>query len=198
MKTRRLNSLACGMLLLSVILGMTGCPCIGGPQIIRDPALESAIRATLGHPFGCLTQQDLNQVVEIQASNLNIQTLEGLQNCPNLTILNLKNNSIQSITPLASLINLTYLDLGFNQITNIQPLAGLFFLDQLYIDGNEIFDLAPLVANTVNGGLSDGDTVVLPDSILDGSEIQDVYLDDVNTMLNAGVRVFVEQRPDAQ
>lgn len=174
-----------------------GCPCIGGPIIIRDPALESAIRASLGQPFGCLTKNDLLRVTEIQAANLNIRVLDGLENCTNLTILNLKDNQIQSITPLLTLFNLTFLDLGFNRITNIEPLAGLFFLDQLYLDGNDIFDLSALVANAVNGGLGDGDTLVLPDSILDGEgNVQDIFADDVSTLQQAGVQVFVEQRPE--
>lgn len=198
MWTSRMKSLVLCGLLGCLLVGLAGCPCLTGPIIIRDPALESAIRATLGKPFGCLSLGDLQKVTEIQAANLNIHTLDGLENCPNLTILNVMNNDIQSVTPLSNLGNLAYLDVGFNRITNIQPLAGLFFLDHLYIDGNEIFDLSPLVANVVNGGLGDGDLVVLPDSILDGEEIQDIFLDDVETLLNAGISVFVEQRPDAQ
>ncbi|MBP8129815.1 MAG: hypothetical protein KA184_09590 [Candidatus Hydrogenedentes bacterium] len=185
-------------LLACLAVVFAGCPCIGGPIIIRDPALESAIRASLGQPFGCLTKSDLLRVTEIQGAGLNIRTLDGLENCTNLTILNVKDNQIQSITSLTTLFNLEFLDLGYNQITNIEPLAGLFFLDELYLDGNDIFDLSALVANAVNGGLGDGDTLVLPDSILDGGgEVQEPYVDDVSTLQQAGVQVFVEQRPEA-
>ncbi|HNR30346.1 MAG TPA: leucine-rich repeat domain-containing protein [Candidatus Hydrogenedentes bacterium] len=177
-------------------LGLAGCPCIGGPFLIRDAALESAVRAALGKPFGCLSRNDLLRVTEIQAANLNIHTLDGIENCKNLRILNLKNNLIQSITPLTTLINLTFLDLGFNEVSHLEPLAGLFFLDQLYLDGNEILDLKPLVANAVNGGLGDGDILVLPATVLGSdNEIQEIFRDDVQTLHNAGVRVFVEDRP---
>lgn len=198
MGTRRLMMVGRYALAVCLLLGLTGCPCLTGPVFFRDAALESAIRASLHKPFGCLSQDDLLKVTEVQASGLNIRYLDGIEYLTNLTILNLQNNYVTSITPLTNLTNLTFLDLGFNQITNIDALAGLFFLDELYIDGNDIFDLSPLVANTVNGGLGDGDLVALPDSILDSStgEPQDIYVDAINTLLNAGVNVMYEVGTD--
>ena len=175
---------------------LAGCNCAS--LMIQDPALESAIRAELGMPLGCLTLADLAQVTELQADGLNITTLQGLELLPNLTILNVQNNQIRSVTPLTNLTNLEFLDLGFNNISNIEPLSGLFNLDTLFLDGNNLFDLGPLTANVLNGGLGADDTVVLPASILDGpgGEVQQIFQGDVNTLTGAGVRVFVEIRPE--
>lgn len=194
MLKRRATALGLWMLIAGLSLGLSGCPCLNIQ--IRDPGLESAIRASLGMPFGCLTEADLLRVTEIQAANYNIRNLQGIQFCRNLTTLNLKNNQIASITPLASLTNLTFLDLGDNRVVNIEALAGLFFLNELYLDGNEIYNFAPLIANAQNGGIGDGSLVVLPDTILNAQrEIQDIYTDDINALLERGVRLFVDDRP---
>jgi hypothetical protein len=195
MNMRKLGSMGLWLLLGAATLITSGCPC--ADLLIRDNALESAIRAELGMPFGCLTEQDLLRVTELQAEGLNIDSLDGLELLRNLTVLNLQNNRIQSITPLASLPNLTFLDVGFNNITSIESVSGLFFLRQLYLDGNPIFDFNPLLANALNNGIGDGTLVVLPDTVVgsDG-EIQDIYATDINTLLSLGVRLFVETRPD--
>jgi hypothetical protein len=192
------KTIATGLALVAV-LGMTGCPCIGGQNFFDDAALESAVRFELGKPFGCLTTAELETVTEVQAANLNIRNLRGIEHLTNLTVLNVQNNRISSITPLTSLRNLRVLDLGFNQITNIDALSGLFFLDEVYLDGNAILSLGPLVANSTNGGLGSGDLVVLPDSVLDSGtgEVQDIFLPGIETLQNAGVAVFVQNRPDS-
>lgn len=189
--TMTLAGVACGLM-----LSLSGCPCIGGPFLIRDRALESAIRAELGKPFGCITQTELLTVTELQAANLNIRDLEGIQYLGNLLILNLQGNAIQSITPLQDLRNLTFLDLGYNRVGNIQALAGLFFLEDLYLDGNPILNLSPLVANVNNGGMANA-VVVLPDTILDGAgDPLPVFLDDIQALQNAGVEVWTGSRPE--
>lgn len=189
--TMTLIGVACGLM-----LSLSGCPCIGGPFLIRDQALESVIRASLGKPFGCLTQSELLTVTELQAANLNIRNLEGIQYLPNLLVLNLQGNAIQSITPLQDLRNLTFLDLGYNQVGNLQALAGLSFLEDLYLDGNPILNLSPLVANVNNGGMVNA-VVVLPETILDSSGgILDIFLDDIKALQDAGVEVWTGSRPE--
>ena len=143
--------------------GLSGCPCLGPNTIIfADRALESAVRAELNQPFGCLQVNDLLQVVELQASELSIRTLNGIENCQNLLVVNLSNNEIRSLSPLASLSNITYLDLSNNNITNIEALSGLFFLQTLALDGNlNILDWSPLTANVANGGFPEGGTVTV-------------------------------------
>ncbi|MBI2431708.1 MAG: leucine-rich repeat domain-containing protein [Candidatus Hydrogenedentes bacterium] len=152
--------LACALVACAVFL--PGCPCPPNSIIMSDRALESAVRAALDMPFGCLTPADLLRVIELQASELAITQLDGLEFCENLITVNLSNNEIQSISEIAGLQNVTYLDLSNNQITNIEPLAGLFFLQTLILDGNDgIRDWSALEANVANGGFPEGGTVVV-------------------------------------
>ncbi len=148
---------------LCVSFCLSGCELIG-VVYFPDHALESAVRASLGQPFGPLLKSDLAKVREVQGASLNIVSLEGLQYCTSLTVLNLRNNLIQSITPLTTLTNMVRLDLGVNKITNIEPLAGMVYLEALVIDGanNVIVDWQPLAANSQAGGLGTGNVVTLP------------------------------------
>ncbi len=178
----------------ALVFSLAGCPCLFGRVQIRDAALESVIRSQLNIPFGCISERDLLKITELNATDLNIRTLDGMEHMRNLTTLNLKNNVIQSITPLTNLTNLRFLDLGFNEISNLEPLAGLFLLDEIYLDGNEIFNLSWLVTNSANGGLGAGDTLVLPSTLRDSDgEIEDKFLEDIQLLQEYGVDVDVKQ-----
>lgn len=173
---------------------LPGCLCLGPNAVFfQDRALESAVRAELHMPFGCLSTEDLQRVVEVQATSLNIQTLDGLENCPNLLELNAANNGIVSISELSSLANITTLDLSFNEITNIEPLAGLFFLKTLNLEGNTgIRDWAALEANVTNGGLQGG-TVIVDAAAVQDSEGNDTasFASARAALQTAGVNVLV-------
>ncbi len=148
---------------LCVCFCLSGCGLLG-TVYFPDRALESAVRAALDQPFGPLFKSQLAKVREVQAESLNIASLDGLQYCTSLTVLNLHGNKIQSITPLNTLVNLVRLDLGDNQVSNIEALAGMVHLEELVIYGslNEIVDWQPLAANSQAGGLGAGNVVVLP------------------------------------
>ncbi|MBW7865819.1 MAG: leucine-rich repeat domain-containing protein [Candidatus Hydrogenedentes bacterium] len=148
---------------LCVMLLGSGCS-LFGVVYIPDKALQSAVRASLGKPLGILTRSDLRGIQEIQAPNLNIKNLEGLQHCESLTVLNLRGNQVLSLSPLNGLTNLVRVDLGDNRVQVIEAVAGWFFLEELRLDGesNDIWDWQPLVANAQAGGLGAGNVVVLP------------------------------------
>lgn len=196
MKTRFRRMTAYTALLSLSMVGLTGCPlCLGNIVYIPDQALDSAIRASIGKPFGCLTQQDLQSVVELRAAGLNIRSLDGIEHCTSMTICDLRSNRIQSISNLANLTNLTYLDLGANRVTNIEALAGLVFLQELILFGDamEIRLWSPLVANAVaGGGLGAGDLVVLPTgtTLTSDNGIEDYWVDDYNALIAAGVNII--------
>jgi hypothetical protein len=155
------------LLLCAGILG-AGCPCIGNRVVVPDPALQSAIRAELGLPFGCLSESDLLDLTELNANDLNIRNLEGLQFAENLVTLDLSNNDFQSISPLSNLQQLTHLDLSFNRISFIEALQGLRFLETLFLQGNPVGDWAPLRVNAATGGFPVGGLVVVSrDSVED-------------------------------
>lgn len=186
--------------LAGVGLAMSGCPVTGGgAAFFADKALESAVRAELGKPLGFLSQADLLDVTEVDASGLNVQTLDGIEGCRNLTVLDLRNNQVRSITPLENLVNLRVLDLGENNVAQITALSGLFLLEELNLSGPamEIIDWSPLSANATNGGLGAGDVVVLPTATtLDGEgNVLDYWQGDFQTLVNLGVNVLFD---DAQ
>ena len=134
--------------------------------IFPDSNLEAAIRAKIGKPTGRITTTDLEGMTELNASDLGIQSIEGLQFCKNLknlylgrnqisdisplsgliklTFLNLWDNQLSDINPLAGLTNLTYLNLWSNQLNDISSLAGLTNLDTLYLNENQISNISPL------------------------------------------------------
>ena len=93
-------------------------------MIFEDSALDAAVRDAIGKPFGFLTQEDCKELLALDARNMSITSLEGLENCTNLISLDLDTNNISDISPLSNLINLVYVNLDSNEITNIAPLAG--------------------------------------------------------------------------
>lgn len=140
---------------------VTGCPMVGDAVYFKDAALESAVRASIFKPLGLLNQADMLLVTNLDARGLGIRNLSGLEYCLNLTRLDLDTNEIADITPLTNLVKLKLLVLDANQIFDILPLAGLRELDTLSLFDNQVADTQALITNAGNGGLSEGDILVL-------------------------------------
>jgi len=184
------------MLLVGIALvtagTLIGCPM---PVTIPDDALESAIRAELGKPFGVLTEMDLLEVRALDARSLNIRDLSGLEYCTNLSWLDLDTNNISDIGPIEQLGRpespfdspLVYANLDSNQISDLTPLAGLLNLAGVSLFDNQVADIGPLVTNAQNGGLGEGDWVVLDSATLN----EDALNVDVPLLQSYGVRVVL-------
>jgi len=194
----RLATLFLPVSLLVLATALVGCPA-GNSNFVffQDSALESAVRAEIGKPLGLLTQSDVLGITEVDASGLNINSLNGIQALRNLTVLNLRSNNVRSITPLENLINLRVLDLGDNNVAQITAISGLFLLEELTLSGSrmDIVDWSPLSANSTNGGLGAGDIVVLPaNTTLDSAGNVLPYWEDIYlTLLNQGVSVLFDE-----
>lgn len=185
-----------GMLAVLVV-ALSGCPLVGGGAVfIRDAALDSAIRAELGKPLGILSQADLLNVTELDASGLNIATLDGIEGCRNLTVLDLRNNNVRVISSLENLVNLRVLDLGNNNVAQITAISGLFLLEEVTLSGPnmDIVDWSPLSANATNGGLGVGDVVVLPTNTTLDTEgnVLAYWENDYLTLIDLGVEVLFD------
>ena len=137
---------------------------------------------------------NLTKLTELELFGNQIGDISALANLVNLTDLQLWANQISDVSPLASLTNLAHLDLATNQIggisplgnltmltelwlsdnqiTDISPLASLANLTYLHLEGNQIDDIGPLVEN---GGLSQGDSVVLYGNPLSSDSIN-IYI----------------------
>ncbi|MDP7281211.1 MAG: leucine-rich repeat domain-containing protein, partial [Candidatus Poribacteria bacterium] len=154
---------------------------------ISDANLRSKLESVLNKATGDeITQQELAELTELDASGLSISDLTGLQHCTKLTRLVLWDNDISDISIVSSLTNLTDLDLGGNQISNsdLSVLSSLTKLTSLSLWNNQISHIGALsnltnltelkLSNnplTVSAGptiqtLKDGGATVTHDSLL--------------------------------
>ncbi|KAM6977655.1 protein phosphatase 1 regulatory subunit 42 [Aplochiton taeniatus] len=85
----------------------------------------------------CLSQY-FKKLTHLNFSNKNIEDIDDLSMCRNLTVLYLYDNHITHICNLAFASNLTHLYMQNNNITRIENLSSLRQLSKLYLGGNSI------------------------------------------------------------
>lgn len=125
--------------------------------IVKDPAVDRAVRKKLRMADGKLTARNLQalRVLEIDTrskGNLEANNLFGLENAINLTELRLSNNSLTNVSSLTNLALLrdlyfhggTGVKGGKGSLTDFGWIGGLTNLNNLYLHSHEISDLAPL------------------------------------------------------
>lgn len=155
-----------GILVVAIATTLVGCP-DGSPVVIfKDVNLEAAVRVELGLPFGFVTRADLLNLEVLDARERGITDLTGLEYAENLVSLDLDTNDISDLIPLTNLVNLEVLNLDSNDIFDLTPLAGLLQLTTLSLFDNQVGDLSPLITNAQNGGLGEGDLIVLDEVTL--------------------------------
>lgn len=122
-------------------------------DIVELSAIERALSKMLGKPSTEITKEDLTTVTHLTVlywdthyGGLLPLKLTELEDCINLTTLNLFGNTISDLSPLVGLTKLTNLNLFSNSITDITPLKGLVNLQQLSLNSNRITDLRPLAS----------------------------------------------------
>ena len=155
-----------------------------------DSNLEAVIRATISKPTGDIHRSDLEALTFLDANDLEIDSLRGLEYCTNLVQVFLNFNSVSDlgpiagliklldvqfagndivdISPLAGLLNMQRFNLAGNSISNISALSGLTALHIMSLDNNNISDLSPLVAN---GGIGTDDTIYVTNNPLSPESI---------------------------
>ncbi|AHM57334.1 hypothetical protein EAL2_c20530 [Peptoclostridium acidaminophilum DSM 3953] len=85
-----------------------------------DPGLEQAIRDALGQSEGAITKTDLESITALNAENLEISDLSGIEYLVNLEELKLNYNNIDDLNLVVdNLQNLERLELRGNNIENI-------------------------------------------------------------------------------
>ena len=113
---------------------------------IPDPNLAAAIRKALGLEANArITQQAMQRLTVLDASQSEIKNLTGLEYAVRLRFLKLWNNQIIDIRPLTKLKNIVGLILDNNNVSDITPLANMTQLRRLLIGGNPISDFTPLI-----------------------------------------------------
>ncbi|GAB4165816.1 MAG: hypothetical protein Kow00107_11340 [Planctomycetota bacterium] len=127
-----------------------------GFVVFNDKALEGALRNACDKHIGGIKPSDLEGITVLEAPDLGIQSLAGIEFCANLKHLNLRCNRISDILPLRFLESLEDLDLASNEIHDVSPIGFLVNLKKLDLRKNQISDLAPLVRGTCRGTLRGG------------------------------------------
>ncbi len=115
-------------------------------QVFPDPVLAQTVAGLLSKTVtDTVTQDDLDEIVEISIINTGMKSLEGMQYLSNLSILTLIKNPISDLTPLANLTDIIYLSMAFTNVTDLTPLSNLTNLDTLIVTHSSVSDLTPLV-----------------------------------------------------
>ena len=139
---------------------------LGQDLIIPEPALQSAIARSLGVSEKSLTKELVaSKLIRLQANDLGIRELTGLEHAQNLESLVLRDNLIDRLLPIQNLKNLKNLDLSGNRLTDVSDfasfqssslrllnlsrnrllglsgLSGLSALAQLDVSNNSLIDL---------------------------------------------------------
>ena len=116
---------------------------------IPDSNFRAAVESALGKASGAsITAGDMVTLTNLEARNVNISNLTGLEYATKLTKLSLGGNSISDISPLSDLTQLTRLSLWANSISNISPVAALTNLTDLNLSGNAISSIAAVAGLT--------------------------------------------------
>ena len=71
-----------------------------------DANLEAIIRQAIEKPSGDIRQSELDSITILEADQVEIGNITGLQYCTNLTSISLRGNDIQDISPLSNLTSL--------------------------------------------------------------------------------------------
>ena len=127
----------------STVLNRVGAPNSILPAWIWDYDLERTISETIEKGDAPVTVLDVQGLISLSASGLNISILLGLEDAVNLRMLDLSSNRIRDLGPLSGLVGLEKLDLSSNEISDLSPIAGLTNLIFLDISDNLLEDPAP-------------------------------------------------------
>ncbi|MEN0036034.1 MAG: hypothetical protein AAGC78_03160 [Cellvibrio sp.] len=113
-----------------------------------DPKLEQKVRAELSITHDQpLLPTDLEKLQQLDATQTNIQWLDGLEYAKNLKSLHITSNHITNLRPLATL-QIEYLYLSQNPITNEQlAFLSKMPLRTLALDRTQVTDITPLANN---------------------------------------------------
>jgi internalin A len=112
-----------------------------------DKGLEEAVRAEVfakRYNKEPITADDVKNISRVVGRGKGIKSLEGLQHCKQIMLIDLEDNEITDLAPLKELKLLQSITLAGNKITDLKPLQDLVKTQLLDISRNEVSDLSPL------------------------------------------------------
>lgn len=104
-------------------------------------ALKRRVYGNLNVDFPVYLLEDLE---EIEMSSYELETLDGIESCRYVKVVDLTNNNLTDLTELGHLRQVERLYLANNHIGMIDVLSNLLVLQVLDISYNDVDDLAPL------------------------------------------------------
>ncbi len=114
--------------------------------------LNEAIRAVSDSAFkACLLSADvspINDLVELECSGRNIQSLRGIENLIALETLDLQSNAIFRLNGIENLQNLRTLNLSVNKVSDLTPVSKITSLERLFAAKNSFTTLPDFSAMT--------------------------------------------------
>ena len=157
--------------MLLIFISVTAPVAANEAEWMPDANLRSAVRSALSiADDDALTQQAMQDLTSLTATNSEISNITGLEHATNLTHLDIRDNAITDATPLSALTNLdllrlkgntvsdmsalsgltnlTVLNLRLTGISSVSSLSGLTNLEHLRVDDNNITDVEPLTSLT--------------------------------------------------
>ena len=147
---------------------------------IPDANLRAAISETLGKaPNARITADEMARLTRLEAHNVGISDLTGLEFATRLEEIRCNDNAIADLLPLAGLINLHTVEFRHNVITDLSPLKKLINLKWLVVPFNLISDLSPVGGLITLHGLDVGHNIISDFSPLAGLiKLERIWLSD--------------------
>jgi internalin A len=118
-------------------------------DLFPDKGLEAAVRREVfakrdnQEP---LTAEDVKNISQVRGRGKGIKSLQGLEHCRSLALIELAENEIVDLAPIKDLTVLQSVDFANNKIVDVKPLEGLVGLQYLELSANSIVDVTPLSA----------------------------------------------------
>jgi internalin A len=112
--------------------------------IIPDAQLNICLHDALGISMDSqITTDNLASLTAIYAASSKIISLDGMEYCTNLQVVDLSGNGISDITALSNSVKIMDINIHANYISDLSPLGNLLDLVNLKIDNNKVTDLSP-------------------------------------------------------
>lgn len=139
-------------LLGSMILGLfLVSETVAQESIFPDKALEKAVRKEVfakRYNDEPITAEDVKNISQVKGKGLGIKSLEGLEHCVAVMLIDLEDNEIEDLTPLAELKLLQSINLADNRIRSVKPLEKLERVQYLELSNNQVKNIESLAKMT--------------------------------------------------